>query len=209
MENILMNVLDFSHACEIFDNTKKISDDDINFILKAGKKSTSSFGMKPWKFLVISNDELKTKISPLCSEEISISSSSHLVIFLAAIESINSESQSSHSKSVKKGFPADKLEFYTGIYPNHPEDSCHSNENMYSWPARQTYLSAGNMMTAAAIKGIDSCPIEGFEKEKIEEILGLDTKKFQLSMVLPFGYRINPQSTQMRLPFEEVVEFIK
>ena len=55
MENILMNVLDFSHACEIFDNTKKISDDDINFILKAGKKSTSSFGMKPWKFLVISN----------------------------------------------------------------------------------------------------------------------------------------------------------
>ena len=83
MENILMNVLDFSHACEIFDNTKKISDDDINFILKAGKKSTSSFGMKPWKFLVISNDELKTKISPLCSEEISISSSSHLVIFLA------------------------------------------------------------------------------------------------------------------------------
>ena len=85
MENILMNILDFSHACEIFDDTKKISDEDIIFILKAGRKPTSSFGMKPWKFLVISNKDLKTKISPLCSAEISISSSSHLVIFLAAI----------------------------------------------------------------------------------------------------------------------------
>ena len=208
MENLLMNVLDFSHACEIFDDTKKISDEDINFILKAGKKSTSSFGMKPWKFLVISNEELKAKISPLCSEQIPISSSSHLVIFLAAIES-DTESDSAHSKSVKKGFPADKLEFYTGVFPNHPKDSCHSNENMYSWPARQTYLSAGNMMTAAAIKGIDSCPIESYEKENIEVILGLDTSKFQIACLLPFGYRLNEQLSQLREKFDDEVEFIK
>jgi len=64
-------------------------------------------------------------------------------------------------------------------------------------------------MTAAAVKGIDSCPIEGFDKAKVEEVLGLDTKKFQLSMVLPFGYRINPQSTQLREDFKDIVEFIK
>jgi len=65
------------------------------------------------------------------------------------------------------------------------------------------------MMTAAAYIGIDSCPIEGFEKEKVEEILGLDTNKYQVSVVLPFGYRLNEQSEQLRLPFEDVVEFIK
>ena len=65
------------------------------------------------------------------------------------------------------------------------------------------------MMMAAAIKGIDSCPIEGFDKEKVEEVLGLDTTKYQLSLVLPFGYRINAQSTQLRVPFENVVEYIK
>ena len=204
MENLLMNVLDFSHACEIFDNTKKISDEDINYILKAGKKSTSSFGMKPWKFLVITNEELKTKISPLCSEEVQISSSSHLVIFLAEIESTNSE-----SKSNKKGFPADKLEFYTGIYPTHPEGSSLSNENMYSWPARQTYLASGHMMTAAAIKGIDSCSIESYEKENIEEILGLDTSKFQIACILPFGYRLNEQSCIQKESLDNTVEFIK
>lgn len=204
MENLLMNVLDFSHACEIFDDTKKISDEDINFILKAGKKSTSSFGMKPWKFLVITNEELKAKISPLCSEEVQISTCSHLVIFLAEIENSDSE-----SKSSKKGFSAEKLEFYTGIYPNHPEDSCLSNENMYSWPARQTYLASGHMMTAAAIKGIDSCSIESYEKENIEQILGLDTSKFQIACILPFGYRLNEQSCLRKESLDNTTEFIK
>jgi nitroreductase len=64
------------------------------------------------------------------------------------------------------------------------------------------------MMTKAATLGIDSCPIEGFEKENVERILNIDIKKYQLSLVLPFGYRINKQSSQLRVPFEEVVEFI-
>ena len=62
-------------------------------------------------------------------------------------------------------------------------------------------------MTAASV-GIDSCPIEGFDKNSVEEILELDTIKYQLSMVLLFGYRINEQSSQLRLDFDEVVEFI-
>jgi nitroreductase len=82
-----------------------------------------------------------------------------------------------------------------------------SDANIYAWSARQTYIAAANMMTCAATLGIDSCPIEGFEKEKAEAILELDTSKYQIAMFLPLGYRINPQSTQLRLPFDEVVEF--
>ena len=66
-----------------------------------------------------------------------------------------------------------------------------------------------NMMTAAAIRGINSCPIEGFERENVEKVLNLDTSKYRLSVVVPFVYRINPQSNQMRLSFDEVVEYIK
>lgn len=60
----------------------------------------------------------------------------------------------------------------------------------------------------SSILGIDSCPIEGFEKAKLEEILNLDTNQYQVAIVIPFGYRINPQSTQLREPFEEIVQFI-
>jgi len=64
-------------------------------------------------------------------------------------------------------------------------------------------------MSAAAIRGIDSCPIEGFDRDKVEEILNIDKSKFRLSMAIPFGYRLNEQSSQLRLDFDEVVEFIK
>ena len=209
MNKTFMEAMDFRHACKAFDDTKKISDEDMNFILEAGIKSPSSFGMEPWKFLVITNEELKAKIRPYCWDQVQITSCSHLVIVLAAIDSVKVESGLVRTKLGRKGFPDDKLEFYVGIYGSHLKDVLNSDENIYSWTARQTYIAIGNMMTGAASKGIDSCPIEGFEKENVEKVLGLDTSKFQVSCVLPFGYRLNEQSPQVREPFENIVEFIK
>jgi nitroreductase len=65
------------------------------------------------------------------------------------------------------------------------------------------------MMTAAASLEIDSCPIEGFEKQEVEKILQLDTTQWQVSVIVPFGYRLNEQPKHLRLAFDEVVEFIK
>ena len=209
MNKTFMEAMDFRHACKAFDDTKKISDEDMNFILEAGIKSPSSFGMEPWKFLVITNEELKAKIRPYCWDQVQITSCSHLVIVLAAIDSVKVESGLVRTKLGRKGFPDDKLEFYVGIYGSHLKDVLNSDENIYSWTARQTYIAIGNMMTGAASKGIDSCPIEGFEKENLEKVLELDTSKFQVSCVLPFGYRLNEQSPQVREPFENIVEFIK
>lgn len=211
MEKTFMEAMDFRHACKIFDETKKISDEDMRFILEVGRKSPSSFGQEGWKFLVITNEELRAKLKPFCWDQPQITTCSHLVIILAAIEAVKPESGIPALRFARREMPQEKKDFYNKLYKDHLTVTkvLDSDENVYSWTARQTYIAAGNMMTAAAIKGIDSCPIEGFEKAKVEEVLGLDTKKFQLSMVLPFGYRINPQSTQMRLPFEEVIEFIK
>lgn len=209
MEKTFMEAMDFRHACKIFDETKKVSDEDINYILEAGRKSPSSFGMEAWKFLVITNEELKAKIRPACWDQVQITSCSHLVIILAGIDAVKPESGEVERKFKRREMPQEKLDFYLGLYAGHLKDTLSSNENIYSWTARQTYIALGNMMTAAAVKGIDSCPIEGFEKEKVEEILKLDLSKYQLSCIVPFGYRINEQSTQLREPLQNVVEFIK
>ena len=209
MEKTFMEAMDFRHACKIFDETKKINDEDINYILEAGRKSPSSFGMEAWKFLVITNEELKAKIRPACWDQVQITSCSHLVIILAGIDAVKPEFGEVERKFKRREMPQEKLDFYLGLYAGHLKDTLSSNENIYSWTARQTYIALGNMMTAAAVKGIDSCPIEGFEKEKVEEILKLDLSKYQLSCIVPFGYRINEQSTQLREPLQNVVEFIK
>ncbi|MDD2894377.1 MAG: NAD(P)H-dependent oxidoreductase [Aliarcobacter sp.] len=209
MEKTFMEAMDFRHACKIFDETKKISDEDMNYILEAGIKSPSSFGMEAWKFLVITNEELKAKLRPACWDQVQVTSCSHLVVILAGIDCVKPESGEVERKFKRREMPQEKLDFYLGLYAGHLKDTLSSDENIYSWTAKQTAFAAGNMMTAAAVKGVDSCPIEGFDKAKVEEILGLDTKKYQLSLVLPFGYRLNEQSTQLREPLENIVEYIK
>lgn len=209
MNNTFEEAMNFRHACKVFDDTKKISDEDLNYILEAGRKSPSSFGMEPWKFLVITNEELREKLRPACWNQVQVTSCSHLIIVLAAIDAVKPEFGVVERKFKRRTMPQDKLDMYLGLYASHLEKTLSSDENVYSWTSKQTYLAAANMMTAAAIKGVDSCPIEGYEKEKVEEILGLDTSKYQLSVVLPFGFRLNEQSTQLREKQEDIVEFIK
>lgn len=209
MNKTFEEAMDFRHACKAFDQSKKISDEDIKFILEMGRKSPSSFGMEPWKFLVITNEELKAKLRPVCWNQVQITSCSHLVVVLAAIESVKPESGIPQKRFARRDIPQENLDFYIDLYSKHLEHTLSSNENILSWTARQTYIAVANMMTSAASIGIDSCPIEGLEKEKVEEILGLDVSKYQLSMILPLGYRTNEQSKQLRLPYEDVVEFIK
>ena len=208
MSNDFSKALDFRHACKIFDESKKISGEDIRFILEAGRKSPSSFGMEAWKFLVITNDVLKAKLRPFCWNQVQITSCSHLVVVLAGIESVKPEFGAVKERFSRRDMPQEKLDFYLNLYAKHLAKTLSSDENIYAWTSKQTYIASANMMNAAAMIGIDSCPIEGFEKEKVEEVLGLDIEKYQLSMLLPFGYRLNEQTIQLRLPFEEVVEFI-
>lgn len=209
MEKTFEEAMAFRHACKVFDETKTVSDEDIRFVLEAGRKSPSSFGMEAWKFLVITNEELKAKLRPACWDQVQITSCSHLVVVLAGIDCVKPESGLPELRFKRREMPQESLDFYLGLYSKHLEATLSSDENIYAWTAKQTAIAAGNMMTAAAVKGIDSCPIEGYDKAKVEDILELDTKKYQLSMVIPFGYRINEQPSQQRLDFDEVVEFIK
>ena len=209
MEKTFMEAMDFRHACKIFDETKKVSSEDMNYILEAGRKSPSSFGMEPWKFLVITNEDLKEKLKPFCWNQPQITTCSHLVVILAAIDAVKPQSGEVERKFKRREMPQDKLDFYMGLYSSHLADTLSSDENIYAWTAKQTYIAMGNMMSAAAIKGVDSCPIEGFEKQNVEKVLDLDLTKYQVSCILPFGYRINEQSSQLRESLEKVVEFIK
>ncbi len=200
--------MQFRHACKLFDETKTVPDETIRYILEAGRTSPSSFGMEPWKFLVVSNDTLKEKLRPLCWHQPQITTCSHLVIILAAIESVRPQSGIPQKRFARRPLPPEKIDAYIDLYGNFLADTFSSDEKTYCWTARQCYIALANMMTAAAYEKIDSCPIEGFEKEKVEALLEIDTTQYQVAVITAFGYRVNLQSEQLRLPFEEVVEFI-
>lgn len=204
-----LKMMNFRHACKVFDETKKISDEDIHYILEVARQSPSSFGMEAWKFLVISNDTLREELKPFCWNQPQITTCSHLVVILAGIDALKVESGQVRSQFMRRDLPPEKLDAYMKLYASHLSDTLSSDEKIYQWSARQTYIASANIMNAAAYIGIDSCPIEGFEKENVEKVLKLDTSKFQVAMLLPLGYRINEQPTQIRSSFQSVVEFIK
>jgi len=209
MQNKFTEAMNFRHACKIFDENKTITDEEMHYILEAGRTSPSSFGMEGWKFLVISNEDLKAKLRPFCWDQVQVTSCSHLVIILAAIDSLKVENGEVEKRFRRREMPKETLDFYMDIYAKHLEETLSTDENIYHWTSKQSYIALANMMTAAAYIGVDSCPIEGFNKEKLELVLGIDTNKYQVSVVLPFGYRVNEKSSQLRLPFDSVVEFIK
>ena len=209
MTNDFTKAMAFRHACKIFDENKTISNEEIKYILETGRTSPSSFGLEGWKFLVITNQALKEKIRPACWNQVQITSCSHLVVLLAEIEGARVQSGKPKAQLGRRGMDEETLDGYVQMYGGHLQETLATDKSTYEWTARQTYIAAANMMTAGAFIGIDSCPIEGFEKAKVEELLDLDTTKWQVSMLLPFGYRVNEQSPQLRLDFDEVVEFIE
>ena len=208
MKNDFTEVMDFRHACKQFDDTKKIGDTEMTLILEAGRKSPSSFGQEPWKFLVITDQTRKSNLRPLCRDQLQITSCSHLVIVLAAIWQVRPDSGIPQQRFARRPLPKEKIDAYIALYSEHLSDTLSSDEKTYDWTAKQCHIAAANMMTGAASIGIDSCPIGGFEKKKLDAALGLDTAQWQTALVLPFGYRINPQSEQLRLPLNEVVEYL-
>ncbi len=199
----------FRHACKIFCKKKKIPQEDMNAILEAGRMAPSSFGMEGWKFLVIQNDELKEQLRPLCWNQAQITTCSHLVVLLCAISSLRVESGVPQRRFQRRKLPKEQEEAYIKRYEAFLKEEAPDDEKLFAWSAKQTYLAAMQMMLAAANMEIDSCPIEGFEREKVEKFLKIDPKEYRVALLLPFGYRIYPQTEHLRLNFDEVVEFLE
>ncbi len=207
-KELCSKAIEFRHACKTFCKKKIINDEDIRYILEAGRMAPSSFGQEGWKFLVITNTELKQRLRPVCWNQAQIETCSHLVVILAAIESLRPQSGEVQKRFARRRLPKEQEEAYIERYSEFLHKEIADDEAMFCWSSKQTYLAAMQMMLAAAALEIDSCPIEGFEREKVEEILEIDTKEYRVSLLLPFGYRIYPQSAHLRRDFDEVVEFI-
>ncbi len=205
---IFTKALEFRHACKLFDEKKKINEQDIRYILEAGRMSPSSFGMEGWKFLVITDEKLKEELKPCCWDQPQITTCSHLVVILGALNPLKLQSGTPQKRFARRDLPDDMIQRYVGVYKTFI-DAKRDDTDTFAWSARQTYIAATNMMMAAAVLDIDSCPIEGFEKEKVDKILKLDTDEFQTSLILPFGYRVKEQPKHMRRDFDDIVEFVR
>lgn len=214
-KNKIIEVFQYRHATKEFDTSRKLSDDDISFILQVANLSPSSFGFEPWHFVVVKDEELREALRPIVTgAPLRLNTASHFVLGLsmkAPMTKWNSD-YIQHMLKVVKQFPEGIIKTYLGLYREFQEHDfvLDTDRKLFDWASKQSYIALGNMLTVAAMIGIDSCPIEGFIKEKAEILLrekfGVDTEKYGLSYMVAFGYRKeNPKRPKSRRNIEDII----
>lgn len=201
-----MEAMQFRHACKRF-REEKIPEKAFDQILEFGRMSPSSFGMEPWRFIVIEDAVLKAQLRPLCWDQPQITECSHLLVITADNECVLPGSEYVKKMFERRGLPPEGLARYLEVYKNHMSPQFHNREAIEAWTHKQCYISAANMVTGAASLGIDSCPIEGFEKARVEKVLELASSR-SVALIVAFGFRLNEQPEHYRLSLEQIVTIV-
>jgi len=216
-KNDIIDAYNFRHACKTFDADKKISDQDFKTILETGRLSPSSFGYEPWRFLVVQNRTLRDKLLPaVWGAQGSLPTASHFMVLLARkVRDLRYDSAYiDHMMRDVHHLPDEAIEQRRGYYQAFQETDFKLLDNdraVFDWAARQVYIALGNMMTSAAMLGIDSCPIEGFVADQVEQIMtadfGIDSSEFGVACMVAFGYRVNEPREKTRQALTDITQW--
>ncbi|PKB18128.1 NAD(P)H-dependent oxidoreductase [Flavobacterium sp. 5] len=194
MSNFLNNQ-NWRYATKKFDATKKVSAEDLNTLKEAIRLSSSSYGLQPYKVIIVENPELRAQLQPAAWGQSQIVEASHLFIF-ANDTNIGDDAidEFLNAISVERETPLESLAGYGDFMKSKISTLEPALKNI--WTAKQTYLALGNLLNAAAELKIDVTPMEGFVPAQVNEILGLDKLNLNASLIATVGYRHEDDTTQ-------------
>ncbi|MES2708124.1 MAG: NAD(P)H-dependent oxidoreductase [Verrucomicrobiota bacterium] len=206
----LISTLEWRYAVKSFDPARRIEEETWAALERSLVLTPSSFGLQPWKFLVVTSQELKDRLRPHCWNQRQVSECSHLVV-LTALQEIDEPyvNRFIALNEERRGIPAGTLEGYRKMITG---SVVHGGLGIAQpeWAARQAYIALGQFMLAAAGLGVDTCPMEGFAADAVDAELGLTERGLKTVAFCPAGYR-SPEdkyaaSPKIRWPHHEVIE---
>ena len=194
-------------ATRAYDPDRRISDEDFAAILEFARLSPSSVGTEPWKFLVIQDPELREKLKPIAwGMAGDLDDASHVVVLLAK-KGLRYDTPWMRRTLEGRNLTEEQLEAVLERYGHFQKNDIkilESDRALFDWASKQTYIALGNMMTGAAMLGIDSCPIEGMNYEAVNELLAsaglFDPEEYGVSVAVTFGYRAREIATKSPPP---------
>ena len=203
------------YATKKFDPARRISDEDWASLVEVGRLAPSSLGFEPWKMLLLNNEEMKQDLKSMAWGAVSmLDGASHFVIYLAR-KGVNYETPYIEKLMQEVRHRSyDPESAYAHRIKSFQESDFKLNDerSLFDWASKQTYIQMANMMNAAVLMGMDSCPIEGFDKDKVEAYLEskgvLDTSEFGVSVMCAFGYRNEEIKPKVRWNTESIYEVI-
>ena len=193
--NAFLENQNWRYATKKFDVTKKITTVDLDTLKEAIRLSSSSYGLQPYKVIVVENPDLRAKIQPSAWGQSQIVEASHLIVFANEIN-FGTTGIDNYIKNASetRAIPAESLQGYADFMK--ANISALSDDIRNNWTAKQTYLALGNLLNAAAELKIDVTPMEGFVPAEVNEILGLEALGLNATLIATLGYRHEEDATQ-------------
>jgi nitroreductase len=204
----LLDQLNWRYATKQFDPNRKISAQDWATLEEALLLTPSSGGLQPWKFIVVTDPAIRARLLPASYGQAQITGASHLVVF-AAKQNFSEADVDAHVKHLAEvqGVSIDTLAplrdmLVGGIVKSVDE------KGRDAWARNQAYIALGNLLTSAALLGIDACPMEGFDRAQYDEILELPEQGFATAVIATVGYRLSTDkyanAPKVRFPKEQI-----
>lgn len=201
MKQRMLDIFHRRYACHAFLPERAMPREDIDFILEAGRLSPSSFGLEPWRFVVVSRPEEKAVLQQACFNQPQVGGASCVVVIVARVAELHPDSDYVR-RLIAREYPGEAtvpaLENYRQF---------HAMTDVPAWSITQCHIAAANMMTAAAAIGVDSCAIGGFIPGAVKTQLGLIDDRYEIALILPLGYCAEPAPAKQRLPLADIVDY--
>lgn len=184
----IIKALNWRYATKKYDATKKLTPDQESFFLEVLRLAPSSYGLQPWKFIVVKNPALREKLKAAAYGQTQFSDASHIIVF-AVPKVIDDAFVDSYVKTVSevRKTSVESLKGYAdmmkgAIAPMSPDAR-------KDWAARQAYLALGFLLQAAAVSEVDATPMEGFDPKAVDEVLGLAKLGLESKVIAALGFR--------------------
>lgn len=195
-----MNIIEhlkWRYATKRFERSRKLSENQLNILLEAANLAPSSYGLQPFNILVVENEILREKLMTVSNNQSQVTDASHLIIFAVRNDiSVADVDRYIDRIAEVRNVSASSLAEYKATMS--ASISSKTPEALIQWASRQVYISLGFLLAAAAVEKIDACPMEGFRKDKYDEILGLKDQGLSTLVMAAVGFRSETDSYQFK-----------
>lgn len=205
--NDILSALHWRYATKQFDPQRKLTPEQLRTLTESARLAPSSYGLQPWKFVVVSNAAVRQQLRAHAYDQPQITDASHLIV-LCSLDTLTADyvrhfvdevaAQRSTPREQLADYEQMLVDFVTSLTP----------EEARAWMQKQVYIALGTLLTAAAVQQIDACPMEGFEPEKFDEVLQLHEHGVRSAVLCTLGFRMPTDSAaqrqKVRLPHDEV-----
>ena len=204
----LLSALNFRYATKAFDPSRKISSEDWSALESSLVLTPSSFGLQPWKFIIVETPEIREKLKAASWNQGQVTDASHLVVLTGRTDLTQENINSWIARMAEvQGTEIGDLAGLAGMISSFA--GAMDQPAKQDWNARQVYIALGQLMSSVAHMGIDACPLEGISKEDYDDILGLKDSGYTTAVACALGYRSADdkyaKAPKARFPEEDMI----